>query len=239
MNWKETLLIPAKGLISLFRVIIDFIYPPFCIVCQTSLSKDERLICDNCWNNFPQIDGTVNIAREIRSKLSDPIYFSNAISVWEFSSPIQQAIHYLKYQNFRFLAGRIGRIMAKKLKDLSLPLAETVLIPVPLHKTRLRERGYNQSSLICETIVVETGVQNCDNNLQRIRYTKSQTKLSAIERTKNVKDAFSILHAEEIKNKVIILVDDVITTGATMNACAKELIENGAKSVYLFSAAKA
>ena len=234
---KQTL--PVKILLSLLKSVTDFIYPPFCIVCNNRLLKDERFVCEKCWYSIPKIGREFDIFHDIRSKSGQEVYFSNAMSIWQFSPPAQTIIHYLKYQGFKRLADHLGMIMAERLGLMSLPPEQTLLVPVPLHKTRQRERGYNQSSLLCQAIAVESGFSYDDSILTRIRYTESQTKLNAVERAKNVDNAFKIIHPGKIQQKVILLVDDVITTGATMNACARELMKNGAKEVYLLSVVKA
>jgi ComF family protein len=126
--------------------------------------------------------------------------------------------------------------MAEKIKRSGIITCQALLIPVPLHKTRVRERGYNQSELLCKVIAAETGIGYDANILQRIRYTKSQTKLDEATRSVNVKNAFKVSQRDRISKKTILLIDDVITTGATINACAKELIRNGAKEVIIISA---
>jgi ComF family protein len=237
MNGKQILLLPYRILLSLVKSALNFIYPPYCMVCSSQLAEDEKLICDNCWLHTPRIEQEFDLFNEI--KLGDEVYFSKVISAWEFSPTIQTAIHLLKYQNYKVLANRIGLFMAERLTKQSLPMDKTILVPVPLHKTRTRERGYNQSTLLCKIIAVESGLNYSDKILKRTRYTQSQTKLNAIERAKNVENAFKVIYPEQIKNRLVILVDDVITTGSTMNACAKELIKNGANDVYLLSAVKA
>lgn len=239
MKTKQILTSPFKILLSLVKATINLIYPPYCIVCNSYLAETERLICSSCWFNLPQIKEDFDLLNEIKSGLNEETHFSEAFSVWDFSPPIQAAVHHLKYQNFKVLANRVGAFMAERLKKLSLPLDKTILIPIPLHKTRIRERGYNQSSLLCQVITSEIDLPYNDQILKRTRYTQSQTKLNAAERAKNVENAFKVISAKAIQNKIVILVDDVITTGSTMNECARELIKNGANCVYIFSMAKA
>ena len=129
--------------------------------------------------------------------------------------------------------------MAEALTEFNFPFKNVIIVPIPLHKIRIRERGYNQSALLCKAIATETGFIIDERVLKRVRYTQSQTKLNAIARQKNMQNAFTVTDKEKIRNKTIILVDDVITTGATMNACAKELKKYGAKTVFIFSAVKA
>lgn len=236
---KQKPTLPFKILSPFLKSIIDFIYPPYCIVCNKLLLFNEKLICKKCLLDLPKLDVDYNIVEEIDSKLSQEIYFSQAVSIWEFSPPLQTAIHYLKYQGFKTIANQFGAFMEDRLRQMSLPVNQTLLIPVPLHKTRLRERGYNQSTLLCSAIAAETDLIYDDSILKRIRYTESQTRLNASERQKNVENAFKVFNSEKIENKLIILVDDVITTGSTMNACAKVLMNNGAKAVYLLSIVKA
>lgn len=239
MNGKQILHSPYRILLSLVNSTLNFIYPPYCIVCSSQLAENERLICDNCWLHMPRIEQDFDLFIEIKTKLGDEVYFSKVISIWEFSPQVQTIIHHLKYQGFKVLANRIGIFMADRIKKMSLSMNNTILIPVPLHKTRIRERGYNQSALLCQVIASETSFVYNDEILKRIRYTQSQTKLNTVERAKNVENAFKVFSSNEIKNKLIVLVDDVITTGSTMNACAKELMNKGASGVYLFSSVKA
>jgi len=236
---QQLLNLPYRVLLSLVNSTLNFIYPPYCIICNSQLAENERIICNNCWSHAPHVLQSFDAFNEIKTKLKDEIYFSTVISAWEFSPIIQTAIHLLKYQSYKVLANRIGFVMAEKLNNQSLLMDKTILIPVPLHKTRTRERGYNQSTLICQIIAAETGLNYSDKIIKRIRYTQSQTKLNAIERAKNVENAFKVIFPEQVRSKLVILVDDVITTGSTMNACAKELIKNGASDVFLLSAVKA
>ena len=238
MNGKQILHSPYRFLLSLVKSTLNFIYPPYCVICSSQLTENERLICDNCWLHMPPVEQDFDVFNEIKNKLDGEVYFSKVISVWEFSPTIQTAIHLLKYQNFKLLANRIGLFMADRLNKQSLPIDKMILIPVPLHKTRTRERGYNQSTLLCQVIANETGFGYSDKILKRIRYTQSQTKLDASERAKNVENAFKVINPEQIENRLVTLVDDVITTGSTMNECAKELMKNGANDVYLLSAVK-
>lgn len=239
MRWKQILNYPCQIVRSLGHTTIDFIYPPYCTICNARLSASEILICNNCWSALPQIAEDCDLRDSIKSGLREEICFSKAFSIWEFSPPIQSAIHHLKYQNLKALAKPIGSFMAERLKKLLLPIDNTVLIPVPLHKTRIRERGYNQSALLCQVIASKTDYFYSSRVLKRVRYTRSQTKLNTVDRAKNVKNAFKVISSNEINNKIAVLIDDVITTGSTMNECARVLMDNGAKCVYLFSMAKA
>jgi len=239
LNSRQILAAPFHLLSSLGKSILSLLFPPYCLVCNSLLEANERLICESCWHDLPEINEDRDLLIEIQSKFANEVYFSKVIAIWEFSPTVQTAIHHLKYRNFRLLANRMGIVIAERLNLLNLSIDDTILIPVPLHKTRIRERGYNQSALLCHAIASETGFFYHDHILKRIRYTQSQTKLNVSERLKNVQNAFKVVFPPKIQNKIVILVDDVITTGATANECAGELMRAGAETVYLCSAAKA
>ncbi len=239
MRGNKLVTIVTKPLRLLLQPILDFVYPPYCIFCKSLLEQDERLLCNGCWNNLPRLDGVSDLRQELRTKLPGEIYFSEAIALWQYTPDVQSIIHRFKYGNFKILANRIGSFMAQRLKSMNLSPDQTLIVPVPLHKTRLRERGYNQSALLCRAVATETGLPYHEKILKRIRYTRSQTKLTALERLKNVHQAFKVVQREPIQDKTVILIDDVITTGATMNECARELIVSGADKVYLCAVAHA
>jgi len=219
--------------------IIHFVLPHFCLICSTMEIDTRELVCETCWENLPQADSSDRIFNELNEKLSGQCFFSQAMSLWQFSFETQTIIHFLKYRYFSNLAFKIGKSMAHRIIKNNILDENAVLIPIPLHSTRARERGYNQSYLLCQALATETGFTIENHALKRIRYTSSQTKLTAAERQQNVKNAFVVTDREKIVDKTIVLVDDVITTGATMNACASELMRNGAKEIILLSAVKA
>ncbi len=223
---------------EIYYAVIHFFLPHFCLTCETTDIKENEIICNTCWSKLPIAPSNDKIMDELKNKLAGGCHFSGAFSLWQFCPETQTIIHYLKYRTFGNLAERIGKAMAKKLTENQRLFKNMLLIPIPLHKTRVRERGYNQSSLLCKAIASETEIPFEDSVLKRVRYTASQTKLTAKERQKNVANAFAVSHREKILNKTIILVDDVITTGVTMNGCAGELLKNGAKKVYVLSAVK-
>jgi len=233
--------LPSKFLkiLNLFRPLVDFFYPPNCTICHSVLQTEERVVCEKCWQQIPRVDSQKDIVAEIQHSLKSPIFFTQVYPIWQFEGPIQQIIHLLKYQNYQILARRMGEFMAEKISALPISVQDIVLIPVPLHKTRVRERGYNQSHLLCEYIASRLSIRFTDGILIRNRYTQSQTKLDAANRQKNVQEAFQVVAPDHVNGKMVILVDDVITTGATMNACASALSKSGASEIYLVSAAKA
>ena len=158
--------------------------------------------------------------------------------MWQFSDRVQAIIHHFKYNHRTYLAKKIATFMAEKMKSLTNVVDIDLLIPVPLHKKRLKNRGYNQSHLLCQSISSYTSIPLDVSSLIRIKNTKSQTKLNMEQRMENVAGAFQVTNRTKIVGKKILLVDDVITTGSTINACAEQLAVNGAQKIYALSAAK-
>jgi len=186
---------------------MPFIYPPICAVCGRPLSPENR--CTGCSGEKTEIDC-------IRA----PFLFNGII---------RRAIHELKYRNLRALAPRLAVLLNDFLIDN--PLTGEVIVPVPIHRKRLRERGYNQSSLLARELAGLCGLPVMDNCLVRRTYLSSQARAaSADDRRKNVTGAFTCADGR-LKGKTVILIDDVSTSGATMNACAGALKAAGATSV--------
>jgi ComF family protein len=143
---------------------------------------------------------------------------------------IRRAVHHLKYGHFKALAAPLGQLLAQYVE--SWPVAADVLVPVPLHSRRLRERGYNQSALLAAEVGKRNGLPLVTDSLVRLRHTKSQVKTAdAEERQRNLAGAFGCRNAK-LAGKRVLVVDDVCTTGATLNSCATALRAAGAASVW-------
>jgi competence protein ComFC len=165
----------------------------------------------------------------------ETLYFDRAMSVFEFSGIIQAALYKLKYDGERETASSLGILMARKLSLTKWNI--DIIVPVPLHNDRHSERGFNQSYLLAEIIGRERSIDVSDKILLRGKYTKSQTTLSKFERIHNVRGAFEINDNIVVNGRSILLIDDIMTTGATLNECSRILKENGAKQVYCLTAA--
>jgi ComF family protein len=149
---------------------------------------------------------------------------------------LREAIHHFKYSNVQGLAIPLGRLMGQYWEKSPLP-AE-IIIPVPLHTDRLRERGYNQAALLARELGKSIGLPVSENSLGRVRATRPQVDLNAPERKENVRDAFRCSNTE-LKERRVLLVDDVCTTGATLEACSSALRQVGARSVWALTLAMA
>ncbi|MEN3037748.1 MAG: ComF family protein [Candidatus Kryptonium sp.] len=222
--------------------ILDFIFIYECEICHRHLEDKRAIICRDCLNKIEMVK-PFDMMRIFASRFEDYGYISKAFACFHFKeeSAIQILIHELKYQNKSSIGLLLGEIVGNAIKDDPDFSTADALVPVPLHKIRLRERGYNQSELISKGIskVIKINVQN--DLLIRVRNTETQTKLNLDQRKENVKDAFVVndKHKNFVNGRKFIIVDDVITTGATINECAKALISSGASGVFAVSVAVA
>jgi ComF family protein len=221
--------------------LIEFLYPPSCLICHQPPNDVNQKICTSCWNSIQPLSQNHPLYLETRQKLLRDRYIHDLVScfVFEKDGSFQHIAHALKYQEFKSIGTELGKRIGNVMKEWDIEA--DVIIPVPLHKQRYRERGYNQAEYIAHGIASVINKSVCNSILQRKRYTQTQTKLSAEERRRNMQDAFEVSdHSKSIINgKACLLVDDVITTGATTNACAKELSAAGAAKIVAASAALA
>lgn len=218
---------------------MDFVYPPHCLVCGNHLSKNQKDVCEKCWNSLGMIPHP--FCPNCKSFFSDEknrclfcstdsnLLYVRSLGI--FDDFYRELIHKFKYKGKVSLGKRLSKKLGEEIRKDKRFSSFDFLIPVPLHPARKRERGYNQSEVMGEVISKDLNISFLKNGLKRIKNTKDQTKLNDEQRRKNVKDAFKISDSEIIKDKKIILVDDVITTGATLFECAKVLKNNGAKKI--------
>ena len=218
---------------------VDLIFPLRCLGC----GKEGDLLCPDCRLALPRIKqpycqrcGAPLAAGYLCSAcISYPMTIDGIRSVFRFEGTVRQAIHQFKYRHIKAMAGTLGQLLAEHLR--SYPLTGDVLMPVPLHPKRLRERGYNQAALLAKEINRITGVPVIDGLLVRQRDTVTQARAAnALERRANVRDAFGC--RQELDGRNMLLIDDVCTTGATLDACALALKAAGATSVWGLTAAR-
>jgi competence protein ComFC len=225
--------------------ILDFVYPQHCAICKRYLKRKERDICEVCWNSLVTLpdafcpycksfmggEDTKCSFCESTRKVGEDLNFFMVRSLGRFDDYYKELIHRFKYGKKIPLGKRLAQRLGETINDDSNFLGSDFLIPVPLHKSRYRERGFNQSEIVAEEISKITGVSVLKNVLKRKKNTKDQTNLSPSQREENVRGAFVVTKPEVINDKRIILVDDVITTGATLSECARMLKQAGAKEI--------
>lgn len=223
----------GTGIQIFYRSLIDFVYPPFCLLCDRHLEAAERLVCNACWSGLPALQKPLKEFSESRGFL-----FTRALSIWEYSDRVQDLIHHLKYFRRPVLGMKMGEALAQLLADYEEFAGADFLIPVPLHARKLRERGYNQSLVLAQTVAQKSGIVLFNQALKRIRYTRPQAQLNADDRAKNVLNAFCLQKNSSLADKTVILVDDVLTTGNTLNECARVCKSSGARQVYALTVAR-
>lgn len=221
--------------------LLDLVLPPRCVVC----GKVETWLCASCADALPFS------VRPTCSRCGDawdgpglcprcrtaPLHVNPIISAYVFQGPVRDAIHALKYRGGRQVVGPLSCRMATFWRDNGFPT--DLLIPVPLHPERELQRGYNQSALLATALALQVEVPADVTILYRTRATASQTHLDKQSRWDNVHDAFACSSTYDLTGLRVTLLDDVATTGATLDACAVALLAQGARSVGAFTLAHA
>jgi len=214
-----------------------------CLACEGQLADDERRVCSMCWSSIRRVSTHDDLYRQQLARLTAQGLVEGLISLYHFEKDgtLQTLIHSLKYHGITHLGVEFGRKLGDAFRDEIVEAEVNGIIPVPLHRAKLRERGYNQSDHIARGLFESTGIEVLLNLVIRRKYTRSQAQLNAQERRENVGDAFEIhpSRVSVIRDGTFLLVDDVITTGATVESCAKVFIDNGAKSIIACSVALA
>ncbi len=208
-----------------FNSILNLFYPRVCAACGETLLKDETTVCLKCRYLLPKTGYEQNPDNPLAQSFYGRVPFHAVSSCFFFSKDgkVQHLIHELKYKGNKEAGVFLVQQLGETLKHAPLFQGIDYLIPVPLHPKREKQRGYNQSLMICQGIQEVTGIPIGDKYLVRAVYTETQTHKTAEERFKNVKDIFEVRFAEELKDKHVLLVDDVLTTGATLESCAHQL----------------
>lgn len=213
--------------------VLDLLFPPQCagcgqrgqLFCSGCLAAVERIrppLCPQCGRPQPR----AQLCRLCRAR---PLSTDGIRSVAYFEGGLRQAIHRFKYGGVQALAGPLAELLVKYQADNSWPA--DMIVPVPLHPERRAERGYNQAALLARALGAGLGLPATETALIRVRATAPQVKLDAGQRRSNVAGAFRA-RAEDVAGQRVLLIDDVCTTGATMDACAQALKAGGARTVW-------
>ena len=232
---------------ALLSDLLDFIYPPFCGICGQRLTDEEKNICRMCWRSLAVIEEPYCRRCGLPLDLPGPVcpgcrsrqrHFSFARSFGIFDERLQRILHLFKYRRRRSLAERLAQILLPVIRQDRRFETMEAIVPVPLHGTKARSRGYNQSELIASRLSRKAGFNLLNGILLRVRNTPSQSSLGLTEREKNVRDAFRVRDPKTISEMRLILLDDVLTTGATADACAGALLKAGVKEVCVLTVAR-
>lgn len=219
--------------------LVSLLFPKVCATCGTSLLKDEEVICTHCCVDLPFTKFTGQEDNPVAKLLWGRVEVASATSgfLYKNNSPLQELIHQLKYKGNVDSGMVLGRMLGLELITSDIFSSVDCLIPVPLHKSKKRKRGYNQSEIIASGMSEVMGVPVRTDVLQRKKFTETQTKRSRISRWQNVDGIFELKSNSLIGGEEILLVDDVITTGATIEACVKQLQQVSNVTIHIATVA--
>lgn len=233
---------------SFFDKILDIVFPKNfkCIFCGDEISATKPpYVCDKCLKSLPFIKGKICLRcgepifsmSDYCIKCKDNIRFFNvARAPFVYDKPISTVIHGFKYNNQKYTFESLAKFMANCY--LENDFDAQVIIPVPISQNRLKERGYNQAELLCRQLANQLNLPLQTDVLVKIKHTKPQTTLNYHERQKNLMGSFDVQNVDKIKGKNVLVVDDVLTTGATINCCSELLKLSKVNKVFVLTLAR-
>jgi ComF family protein len=215
--------------------LIDVIYPKTCCSCGVSLHRHEQVLCISCIHTLPKSHWHHQIENPLVKLFWGrlPVFSAAAYYLFRKGGNVQRLLHNLKYKNMPEIGERVGELYANELLESAHFVSVNQIIPVPLHPKKLKLRGYNQAECFANGLAVPLGAEVLNNHLLRIENTDTQTKKSRYARWENVSEVFTLHEPEKLQNSHILLVDDVITTGSTIEACARVLLDNGVNKISI------
>ena len=224
--------------VSFWKQLLDLVAPRLCTVCGRRLSLTEQVLCVSCNMHLPrtgfQLEAYDNImARHFWGII--PVERAAALFYYEAASEVSRIIYDLKYHDRPEIGREMGNLVASEFSEAGFFDGIDVIVPIPLARSRQWQRGYNQSLCIAKGISRVTGLPIYNKVVCRTKFVKSQTEMGQWERKKNVENVFKLKDTAAIRGRHVLLVDDVVTTGATMAACARELLKAGDVKVSLLS----
>lgn len=225
----------------MLNTILEWIYPPKCMICSKIISLDKpRWICEHCFEILVYIEKPVCIKcgrpmdteeRVCSACAKKKFYFERNYAVYEYDEIMRFLIHKFKYGEHPEFGKGLGMLVAKKYHSDFLKGIDCI-VPVPMYRAKEKKRGFNQAVLLSKEISKQTGIPMIKNLLLRTKKTKAQSGLTPKERENNIRDAFAMNPKFSAEGKTFLVVDDIYTTGSTLQACARMLSEAGAKEVF-------
>ncbi len=225
-------------------MLLDFIaliYPRNCIACGNSLYKHEEQVCNYCLTNLPKTNFHKSIKNPVDALFygRTPLQLATSFYMFTKKGGVQKILHAIKYKHNKELAELVGNWYAADLKTDPIISKADYIIPVPLHSKKFKIRGFNQSEEFAKGLATRLEIPLNTTVLMRSDFTDTQTKKNKYERWENVEDKFKLSNLDEFKNKHVVLVDDVITTGATIEACCAVLQKTEGIKISVLSIAYA
>lgn len=224
--------------ISLWHRLLDLVAPRVCAACGRRLAPTEQVVCASCNMQLPRTGFQSSAKDNIMARLFwgiIPVERAAALFYYEAGSRTASILYDLKYHDHPEIGVTMGRMMAREFGEAGFFRGIDVIVPIPLARSRQRHRGYNQSRELARGISQTTGLPVYDKVVRRTRFLKSQTQMGRQERQENVADVFEAKDLAALRGRHVLLVDDVVTTGATMVACAREILKAEGVCVSLLS----
>ncbi len=224
---------------SLGAEFLNLFFPNLCLICGNSLVRNEHQICLSCIHDIPKTNYHLMPDNQLEKRFWGKVPVCRGASYYFFhkGSPFQKLLHELKYKGNKEIGVIMGKLAAGELLNSPDFCSVDIIVPVPLHPKKYAKRGYNQSEYICRGIseVMKKPVDT--KNLQRIRENTTQTKKSVYDRFLNTENLFEIKDKSLFQNKHVLIVDDVLTTGSTLESCIKAVLETPHAKVSVFTLA--
>lgn len=220
---------------------MNILYPRTCGSCGNVLRQSEEHICISCLIHLPRTNSHLEKTPLIEHKFAGKLLVKNTYSFLKFSKKgkVQELLHNLKYRNRPELARYIGELYGRELVEANREKGFDLIVGVPLHENRLKERGYNQADEFGMGLSAAMGVPCVTDILYRVNSTSTQTNKSRFKRFLNMEEVFEVKNADKLKAKHVLLVDDVITTGSTLASCGEALLAAGCKELSISAIASA
>ena len=223
-------------MLKFFHHLTDLIYPNLCLICSESLVAGESQLCVKCFNSIPKTNYHLLKNNPVEKRFWGKVPVERASSYFFFQkgSDFQKLIHELKYRGNKEAGIATGKYAAADLLESPDFMSIDVIIPVPLHPKKEAKRGYNQSYIIGEGMAEILAKPLVGNNLIRVQERTTQTRKSVFERFENTQGIFELRNPDELRGKHVLLVDDVLTTGSTLEACIQTLLEADDLKIRVF-----
>lgn len=207
--------------------VVELFFPTLCITCGERLITQEKYLCFYCWSDLPRTHFHLEPENKVAQLFWGRVQIENATSFFAYrkGSHYQQLIHYTKYRGMKDLGYESGKKFGYELRESEHFSSVDLVVPVPLHPRKERKRGYNQCSFIARGVAEVLGKPVSEGNLHRKVFTATQTRKNRYERWQNVEGIFGLNDPEEFKGRHALLIDDVVTTGSTLEACAWQLLQ--------------
>jgi len=209
----------------MLKLLLNLFFPKVCVGCKNMLMHQEKILCVTCLHDLPVTNLHSNDSKVISNVFYGTVVLEHATALFYYPKQgvVRQLIHQLKYKRQENISSYLGEWLGIELNESGYYNDVDVIVPVPLHKKRMKTRGYNQVEGFGKELAINLNAQYNDSTLVRIKNTASQTVKDRLTRWKNVQTIFEVSELKTLQGKHILLVDDVITTGATIKACVAEL----------------